>query len=320
MYCRSDVGARLAVESTHQVLGEFLENSQAAPSLSAIKHWAEENLPRQLVRRWRERVADHLLENPLTQDDLRRLHATEDNTKLRQVILEPALAYGATVLSVILTESFILYLQLGDGDFMTVTGTGEVSKPPLPADERLMANETTSLCSRDAWRDFRSFFQVLSGSLPALILVTTDGYGNSFQDESGFTQVGVDLLEMIRSEGLDVVQESIDGWLAEASEKGSGDDITLGLICRCDAMQLPSGRIPTENESVLEGKAAGNDQQASRSQAEHSTQALEGPSATATSDSAEEMAAEQHQVEQDTEEPEDPLSEEDSDLEELTLE
>ena len=249
---RSDVGARLAVETATQVTQEFLESLPESLNLSAIKRWAEENLPRAIVHRWRDRVADDIFARPLPKADLDRLEANEDVSKRRQVVLDPLLAYGATLLTVLVTESFILYLQLGDGDILTVSEAEDVSRPPLPADERLFANETTSLCSRDAWREFRSHFQVLSGSPPALILVSTDGYANSFRDEAGFLQVGADLLALIRADGLDAVHESLETWLSEASREGSGDDVTLGILCRTDALRMPAGRVPAGQLSSVE--------------------------------------------------------------------
>jgi hypothetical protein len=241
---RSSVGADLAVKIATGVLPVFLESLPEPLNLSAVKRWAAEDLPREIVRRWRDDVADHVSENPLTRKELERLDAKVDVTKRRQVALDPILAYGATLLTVVVAESFILYLQLGDGDILAVSEMGVVSRPPVPADERLFANETTSLCSRDAWRDFRSHFQVISGPPPALILVSTDGYANSFRDEAGFLQVGADILEMIRADGLDTVDAGLETWLAEASQDGSGDDITLGILCRVDASKLPAGRVP----------------------------------------------------------------------------
>ena len=243
---RSDVGARLAVETTTRVIQEFLEGLDGLTSLSATKRWAEDNLPREIVRRWRDAVADDVSAHPLASVELNQLEAKEGTDKRRQAALEPVLAYGATTLTVLVTESFVLHLQLGDGDILTVSGTGEVSRVPLPVDERLFANQTTSLCSRDAWREFQTHFQVLSGLPPALILVSTDGYGNSFRDEAGFFMVGADILEMIRSDGLDAVDGRLQTWLTEASQEGSGDDITLGILCRMDALKMPTGRVPAQ--------------------------------------------------------------------------
>ena len=249
---RSSVGAGLAVKAATQVLSGFLEDLPEPLNFSAVKRWAVENLPREIVRCWREDVADHVFESPLRHEELERLDAKVDAGKRRQVMLDPILAYGATLLIVLVAESFILYLQLGDGDILTVSETGEVSRAPLPADERLFGNETTSLCFQDAWREFRAHFQVISGPPPALILVSSDGYANSFRDEAGFLQVGADILDMIRSDGLDAVNEDLETWLTEASENGSGDDVTLGIICRTDALKMPAGRVPAGQLSSVE--------------------------------------------------------------------
>jgi hypothetical protein len=230
---RSERGARLAVETAAEVISEFL--AAQTQSMSATRRAAEEWLPVALVRRWLDAVAADLAVHPLSRDELDlpgvlpvRGAADEGPANLQ-------VAYGTTLLATAVTDSFILYLQLGDGEILTVSSEGEVLKP-LPKDERLFANETTSLCSEDAWRDFRVSFQVFTHAPPALILLSTDGYSNSFRDERGFLKVGPDILEMIRTVGLDTVDEQMSSWLTESTYAGSGDDVTLGLICSEDAV------------------------------------------------------------------------------------
>nr|ALS90004.1 protein phosphatase 2C [uncultured bacterium] len=155
----------------------------------------------------------------------------------------PFRAYGATILTVLVTETFIFYLQLGDGDILLVTDAGQVERP-LPKDERLFANETTSLSSENAWPDFRFGFQILEDAPPALILISTDGYANSFISEEAFLKVGTDILKLIRSDGLDEVDRNLETWLAEASHAGSGDDTTLAIICRVEMMKKAEDSIP----------------------------------------------------------------------------
>ncbi len=70
----------------------------------------------------------------------------KDGARARVLVeANPYLAYGATLLAVALTSSFALYMQLGDGEILIVSDAGEVTQPLLK-DERLLANETTSLC------------------------------------------------------------------------------------------------------------------------------------------------------------------------------
>ena len=105
---------------------------------------------------------------------------------------------------------------------------------PVLVDSRLVLNETTSMCSARAATDFRWSVISMAEPAPKLIVVSTDGYANSFRDDEGFCQVGNDLLALIRSEGLDAVTASLETWLDEASRHGSGDDVTVALLCRDD--------------------------------------------------------------------------------------
>lgn len=239
---RSEVGARLAVETAAQVSYDFLARAQAdAGSLSAIKRAAEEWLPKALVRSWLEAVEQHIRSHPLFESEHARLQAAEGAGAASDLLSGLPLAYGATLLVTIVADQFILYMQLGDGEILAVSDAGEVSRP-LPKDERLFANETTSLCAPEAWSDFRVSFQAVSQKPPAIILLSTDGYSNSFRDESGFLKVGSDILEMVRADGLHQVKENMEAWLLDSTHAGSGDDITLGIICRTDVLESHQGQ------------------------------------------------------------------------------
>jgi hypothetical protein len=148
------------------------------------------------------------------------------------VLANPPVAYGATLLCVLAAETEILYLQLGDGDILAVDQNGRATRP-VPEDTRLIANQTTSLCQTSAAQDFRAkHFRSSEGAPPVLILVSSDGYSNSFQSDEDFLRLGPDYLELLRTYGPEKVEAQLDKILPEASRKGSGDDITLGFIRR----------------------------------------------------------------------------------------
>lgn len=132
-----------------------------------------------------------------------------------------------------MVENLILYLQLGDGDILCVDTSGKTTQP-FPPDERLIANETTSLCMKGAWQEVRVRLVPYSEDPPALILVSTDGYSNSFRLQEDFLKVGQDYREMIRSGGIEHVAKQLTSILTETSQQGSGDDITLGIIKRIE--------------------------------------------------------------------------------------
>jgi hypothetical protein len=223
---RSDRGSRFAVQAAVKEILTLIGPHDAPVSLSAIKRMAGGALPQEIVKRWIE-VVDIDLREP-------------DGESRVEVGSGPLIAYGSTILAVGLTGSFAVYCQLGDGDILCVSDEGECVRP-LDKDERLFANETTSLCAPQAWRDFRVAFQVFSERTPAMILLATDGYSNSYRDDSGFLKVGTDILGAIRCEGWESVKNDLPEWLSETSLRGSGDDITVGLIVRNDIIEAGRG-------------------------------------------------------------------------------
>lgn len=250
---RSDRGSRFAVTIGAELMRELINDKRSDYDVAKIETQARALLPNEFARRWNVAVAADLEREPLRPEELDRLEAKASARARQTVEAHQSLAYGATTLTVALTESFVIYLQLGDGEIITVSDAGEVAGT-LPEDARLLANETTSLCSPQAARDFRCAYQPLTAALPALILLTTDGYANSFTDDAGFFKVGTDMLEMLRADGFDAINRSVKGWLEEATRLGSGDDCTLGVIVRMDALSNPA--------SAQTAAAAGAEQKA----------------------------------------------------------
>lgn len=242
---RSDRGSRFAVRAATRLVGEFLDESRGLPGNAELESKAKDSLPHEFVMRWREAVEADLKARPFTEEELGAVEQ-KDGSRARKLVEEnPLLAYGATSLTVAVADSFALYLQLGDGEILNVSELGEVARA-LPEDERLFANETTSLCTPDAEKNFRIRLQQIADEPPALILLSTDGYVNSFSDSAGFFKVGTDLLEMLHADGFDPINASLQGWLEEATRSGSGDDCTVALLCRMDALRQVEEKLLTE--------------------------------------------------------------------------
>lgn len=253
-YCRSDVGAALAVKVALTELRDASINGYDINNLSAIKQVLEDQLPRRIVRTWREQIERHYREHNFTAEDEAYVTEKAGKQAWQRLLSEhpvPYTAYGTTLLIAWVMPEFVAYLQLGDGDILVVEES-EVddqlgvlpsysASKPMASDSRLLGNETTSLCSPKAWADFRTSFQVMYKP-PALIMLSTDGYANSFASQDGFHSVATDLLNLLKAEGVAVVQQKLADWLNEASAKGSGDDVTLGLIYRGEQSLLPTSQ------------------------------------------------------------------------------
>jgi len=218
---RSATGAQFAVQAAVSVLRDFAE--QFSTCDAAVK--AAAALPEQLVAAWRMMVNRDLALTPFTHSERAALNGSE-GAHWR--------AYGSTVLAALATPSHVVYLQLGDGDILIVSQDGAVARP-WPRDTRLLGVETTSLCGPDAVEETRFAIEPPTGASPAMVLLATDGYANSFREDHGFLRTGVDLLEIIRESGFGGVERNLESWLNEASELGSGDDITLAVLCRAES-------------------------------------------------------------------------------------
>jgi hypothetical protein len=218
----------LAIDVSQQLASELLEIDPASDQISVVKDRLLEEVPRRIVQEWRARVEEHLARNPFSPVDLTSVEKRVGSKRRDALEKDPYIAYGSTLITAIALESFMAFWQVGDGDVLAVSAQGSVGRP-IRKQELLLGNETTSLCSIDAWR----YFQVAVLGTPApLITVSTDGLANSFMDEEGFCQFGLDLFNLIARNGLNDVSGKIDDWLQQMTEEGSGDDITLGIICR----------------------------------------------------------------------------------------
>jgi serine/threonine protein phosphatase PrpC len=252
---RSAMGARFAVDISASLAESLLEENPADMSLSAVKRLAEDEIPKRLTRDWRKRVQEHLQQNPFRPDELGDLEA-RGTSERAEVEADPAIAYGSTVLTVVATERYMLFWQLGDGDIVIVMPDGQAARP-LPGDDLLLGNETTSLCSSRAWRFVRVGFHALYGPVPAVVLVSTDGLANSFADDAGFLQFGTDIQQLIEARGPGSIEDNLEGWLTQITERASGDDITLAIITQDRARPAASPALaPAGQNGTPEEQAA----------------------------------------------------------------
>jgi len=228
---RSHVGSRLAVEIVTKIIwNSFLNYQSAIDYFCAFHDWIQRRLPQILVQDWQRAVHQHYQTNPFTKDEREKLIAQYGLPAQQAVDTNITLAYGSTILAVFVAESFIIYLQLGDGNILYVRDKDETLQI-FSQDERFIGNQTTSLSSFNAWKEVQIYTQLTEyQSLPKLLLVSTDGYANSFSSHEEFLKIGKDYLQVIQEQGLDCMAQELPKILEYASYEGSGDDITLGAI------------------------------------------------------------------------------------------
>ncbi|MCL2356532.1 MAG: protein phosphatase 2C domain-containing protein [Defluviitaleaceae bacterium] len=200
----SDEGAKAAVRVADAVLEEMLPNLHDHKDIL---------LPKTIEIAWK--------------DEIRRLHAEAGREPPPDGRAFPYILYGTTLLAAVAARDFIFALQIGDGNMLMVDKRGV--RPVLAVAENV-GEDTESLCLDDAWRFVRTQIIPRSVRSPAMFLLTTDGYSNSFADSAGFFKAGTDFFNIWREDGLDVIAENLQDWLRKSSDKGSGDDIAMGVM------------------------------------------------------------------------------------------
>lgn len=221
-YVRSDVGARTAVDVAQDVVSDALagEEEPDAALRAAV--------PR-IVAVWREAVLTHAHDHPFTDAELAR-GADPGPT-----------AYGATLLVAVVGGHGVALAQVGDGDAL-VRSHGFATRP-VPGDDRLVAGETTSLCLDSAVDDFRHAV-VPATADPDLVVLATDGYGNSFARADWWHVLVDDVADFVRESDVDQVARALPGWLEESARVG-GDDVTAVLLVRDHLLETPVARAAT---------------------------------------------------------------------------
>lgn len=228
-YVRSAYGSRCAVDLAVQTVAAACLREGPGADLGAVLR----RQMRELVFTWRRDVLAHYEDHPFSAEEAARSGGAD----LRR---DPVIAYGATLLVTIARGGEVALAQLGDGDALVRTH-GSLPAHPVPGDDRLVAGETTSLCLPGAENDFR-YATVGADDEVDLVVLATDGYGNSFAADDWWQSVVNDLAEMAATSGAAALAERLPGWLEESATIG-GDDVTAAVLVRTP-MAEPSAVPP----------------------------------------------------------------------------
>lgn len=218
-YTRSDRGSRIGVEVACEVGQLALTEMGPIADTETVSNGLADLFAGMIVSTWTERVLANLADQPFSQTERDLLGVVVDD--------HPTVAYGATLVMVVCAPTWLGMLQIGDGDIVTVTLRDVDS--PVPGDDRLVANETTSLCLPTAETDART--AAICGQLPDMVMVTSDGYANSFASPSWRSDTSLDMTDQVAEKGLIAVGSLLPGWLKESAVAG-GDDVSMALVVR----------------------------------------------------------------------------------------
>ena len=205
----SEMAARIAIRS----VTDFCErNGSLADIFADDPNEAARRIAANIICGWNDEIAAHLRFSPLTRQ--------ESEISERFGGIAPEIMYGATLILAAADENGVFGLQIGDGSFTLVDGGSAVF--PMPEDERLMGNLTTSLCDCDAISSFRSFYR--PGGFDS-VTISSDGLINSFVSREDFLRFSRRTAALPQEE-----LPALEDHLKQRSRSGSRDDISAAVI------------------------------------------------------------------------------------------
>jgi len=232
-YVRSAIGSKLATTTASKIASENMELSSkmSKEELNSIIH----HMKNRFLLSWQKEVnADIAKKGRFSAAEFTIL---EENcsTKVLDAVLEtPRIAYGCTFLCAITYEDLVLILYYGDGN---VLGLYDEEVRELTEDDpRNIANETLSLCTLKDAREI-SHKVLIGDEIPRLIMISTDGVKNSFDDMNEeeikkFYNIPIIIKdELIKRQGETTkIEQGLEKMLERITTMGSGDDVTIAVL------------------------------------------------------------------------------------------
>lgn len=213
---RSDAGSDMATRVAIRSIMDFTERNGG---LDKMFRENAENAARRIagnmIYSWNTEIDAHFSYAPFSD----REHAL--SRKHGGIPIESV--YGATLIVAAVTGRGLFGLQIGDGTFAAEEKNN--MHFPMPEDERLVGNLTTSLCDNDAIGSFRWFYR--AGTYNSVIL-SSDGLINSFKSSDDFLHFSKRIVKAVSSKSTDALTEH----LAERSKAGSRDDISVAVLTK----------------------------------------------------------------------------------------
>ncbi len=204
-YVHSDQGSVLANLSAEQTAVQFL--------LSGLHN--EDDRDEHFAEFFRNHLKEEWIRNIRQSRQAYRMTDEEIST------------YGSTLLIAMIYRDTLYLAQLGDGDIVIVDHGGKASFLVEP-ETGPVSPGTASLCSSNA--NERWAFACLPMKDVAFLMMSTDGLINSLTGPKAHVKLVKQFQNHLLNLPTPDIQQALPQWLAEYSEAGSGDDISLVAI------------------------------------------------------------------------------------------
>lgn len=215
---RSQIGAEYAINVCREIYSSFAKQiSKDKNEMPLLK-----DLEKCLIFKWREKIAIHLKEHPITQEE----YAICSEMDIKEVNNDPIIIYGTTIISAIICNNKLFVFQLGDGDARIITNNGV--ERLFEKDSMFVMGRTTSLCNQDAFSYIKD--KIIPMNNIRCCFISTDGVGNSFSNDSYFDSFIESVYTEIKVNNFHFVTNELKEFLPKLSSGGSGDDVSIAIL------------------------------------------------------------------------------------------
>lgn len=249
-YIRSEFGSKFAAEAAGDRIWTFME--QATTDL--MRKDADRQLrylTDSIVHDWRQRVREHVLEFPFTDEELEKVSAKARDRYSDEANERYFPAYGTTLIAVAWTDNYWFGIHIGDGKCVAVDKSGQFFQP-IPWDSQCYLNVTTSMCDKNAVNNFRHCY---STELPAAVFVASDGIDDCFTSDEKMYNLYRTMLYSINKNGLEETVAEFKDYLPRMSAQGSGDDMSVAAILNLEAIAKFTGlqeQMEAQKQAVIQ--------------------------------------------------------------------
>lgn len=229
-YPRTEFGSKFAVDAAIKNVIEFVNTAEKSQVINDAENNFERmnQLAKSILRSWYESVEEDYNKKPFTEKELEKVSDKYKNRYLSENIEERKVekAYGCTLIIYVITDDYSFGMQIGDGKCVLIDENGQFLEP-IPWDDDCQLNVTTSICDDDAIDEFRFY---ISDKMPTAVFVGSDGIDDSYANEEELYALYRSILKIFIEHGDEVGKSEIREYLPVLTKRGSGDDVSMGLI------------------------------------------------------------------------------------------
>ncbi len=243
-YPRTALGSKYAVETFMSLVSEFADKVPLETMSADEQNDMMLLFEKSILNEWHRKVKTDIEEHPFSAEELSVLSEKSKQRYESEEAADKHKAYGTTLIAFVVTDKYAFGVQIGDGS--GVVFDQELSASiPIPEDENCQLNITTSLCDDNAIDEFRHI--VFTDNIPVAFFCGTDGIEDSFTSTDELFSFYKGILSVFDKYGYDKTKLELEEYLPILTQKGSGDDVSIGAIIN-KSLVIPNAQNQECNE------------------------------------------------------------------------